>query len=48
MGTVKDINRREYFLLLPLLIVSLVLGILPNIVLDALHVSVTSVLYNIV
>lgn len=48
MGTVKDINRREFFLLLPLFLVTLALGILPNIVLDALHVAVSAVLYNIV
>jgi NADH-ubiquinone oxidoreductase chain 4 len=48
MGTVKDINRREYYLLLPLLLLTLVLGILPNTILDALHVSVSTVLYSII
>ena len=48
MGTVKDINRREYYLLLPLLILTLTLGILPNVILDALHASVTTILYNII
>lgn len=48
MGTVKDINRREFYLLLPLFAVTLALGLLPNFVLDALHLSVSSILYNIV
>jgi len=48
MGSVKDINRREFFLLLPLLIATVILGILPNIVLDALHASVTTILYSII
>ena len=48
MGSVKDINRREFFLLLPLLLATLILGILPNIVLDALHASVTTILYSII
>jgi NADH-ubiquinone oxidoreductase chain 4 len=44
----KDINRREYYLLLPLLILTVTLGILPNVILDALHASVTTILYNII
>jgi NADH-ubiquinone oxidoreductase chain 4 len=48
MGTVKDINRREFFLLLPLLLVTLTLGILPNVILDALHISVSTILYSII
>lgn len=43
---VKDIDRREYFLLLSLLIPTVLLGIFPNVVLDTLHVGVTSLLYN--
>jgi NADH-ubiquinone oxidoreductase chain 4 len=43
----KDINRREYYLLLSLLIPTLLLGIFPNVLLDTLHVSVTSLLYSV-
>jgi NADH-ubiquinone oxidoreductase chain 4 len=42
----KDIDRREYFLLLSLLIPTVLLGIFPNVVLDTLHVGVTTLLYN--
>jgi NADH-ubiquinone oxidoreductase chain 4 len=42
----KDINRREFFLLLSLLIPVFILGIFPNIILNCLHVSVTQLLYN--
>jgi len=43
----KDINRREYFLLISLLIPIVIFGILPNILLDSLHMSVTSLIYDI-
>jgi NADH-ubiquinone oxidoreductase chain 4 len=44
---IKDINRREFYILISLLIPTVILGIFPNIILDTLHVSVTSLLYNI-
>ena len=44
---VKDINRREYFLLIALLIPTVILGIFPNVLLEALHLSVSSLLYII-
>ena len=44
---VKDINRREYYLLLALLIPTVVFGIVPNVLLDSLHLSVSSLLYFI-
>src|ERR1700727_3437693 len=43
----KDINRREFYLLLTLLIPTIILGILSNFILDSLHVSVSALLYNI-
>ena len=43
---VKDINRREFFLLLSLLIPTFLLGIFPNVILNTLHMSVTLLLYN--
>jgi len=44
----KDINRREFILLLTLLFPTLIFGILPYLLLDYLHVSVTTLLYNII
>ena len=44
---VTDINRREYYLLLALLIPTVILGIFPNVLLEALHLSVSSLLYII-
>ena len=44
---VKDIDRREFMLLLSLLLPTVLLGIFPNVILDSLHVGVTSLLYNI-
>jgi len=41
----KDIDRREFILLLSLLIPTLILGIFPNLVLTSLHPSVSQVLY---
>lgn len=43
----KDINRREFILLISLLIPTVIFGILPNILLDSLHTSVSALLYNI-
>ena len=40
-----DITRLEFMLLIPLLILTLILGIFPNILLDTLHYSVTNLLY---
>jgi NADH-ubiquinone oxidoreductase chain 4 len=41
----KDIDRREFFLLLSLLVPTFLLGIFPNVILDTLHMSVSSLLY---
>jgi NADH:ubiquinone oxidoreductase subunit 4 (subunit M) len=41
----KDLNRREYYMLISLLIPTLVFGILPNVLLTPLHISFTSLLY---
>lgn len=42
---VKDINRREYCLLLSLLFPTFLLGIYPNVILDSLHITTSSLLY---
>jgi proton-translocating NADH-quinone oxidoreductase, chain M len=44
---IKDINRREYYLLLALLIPTVILGLVPNVLLNSLHLSVSSLLYFI-
>jgi NADH-ubiquinone oxidoreductase chain 4 len=44
--TIKDINRREFYLLISLLIPTFVLGIFPNVILDSLHPSISSLLFN--
>ena len=44
---IKDISRREFILLLTLLIPTVLLGIFPNVILDGLHFSISSLLYNI-
>jgi NADH-ubiquinone oxidoreductase chain 4 len=41
-----DLTRREYIILLPLLVATVLLGIFPNVVLDTLHVSVSTLLYT--
>jgi len=40
----KDLSRREFMTLLPLLFLTFFLGISPNMILDALHISVSSLL----
>ena len=43
----KDINRREYSLLISLLIPTIVFGILPNVLLNSLHISSSALLYTV-
>lgn len=43
---IKDVSRREYMILISLLIPTILLGIYPNIVLEALHLSVTGLLFE--
>ena len=44
----KDINRREYYLLISLLIPTVVFGILPNVILASLHTATSALLYVVV
>lgn len=41
----KDINRREFILLISLLIPTVIFGIVPNSILSCLHMSVSALLY---
>src|SRR5579872_3591840 len=41
----KDVSRREFILLVTLLIPTVILGIFPNIILESLHVSVSTLLF---
>ena len=43
----KDISRREFILLFSLLLPTIILGIYPNVVLDTLHATVTTLLYTV-
>lgn len=45
LGYAKDVTRREYMVLLSLLIPTFVFGIWPNIILNDLHYSVSTLLY---
>lgn len=38
----RDINRREFYVLLPLVILTVLLGVAPNFVFDTMHISVTN------
>ena len=42
---IKDISRREFILLITLLLPTVLLGIFPNMILDGLHFSTSSLLY---
>ncbi len=43
---IPDLNKREFYILLTLVLFTLVLGIYPAVVLDGLHYSVTTLLYS--
>ena len=47
LPVLKDINRREYYLLISLLLPTIIFGIIPNILLNPLHTSISALLYNI-
>jgi len=47
LKSIKDISRREFNLLITLLLPTVLLGIFPNIILNGLHFSISSLLYNI-
>jgi NADH-ubiquinone oxidoreductase chain 4 len=46
MSTMPDITRRKFFVILPLIIVSFILGVYPNVVLDLLHLGLKNLLIN--
>lgn len=43
-----DVNRREYYLLISLLLPTISLGILPNVILTSLHTATSALLYVVV
>ena len=43
---VKDLSKREFALLLSLVVFTILFGIYPSIILDGLHYSVSSLIYN--
>jgi NADH-ubiquinone oxidoreductase chain 4 len=43
---ISDLTRREFMLLLPLLFLTLLFGIFPNLLLDVMHVSVSNLLMH--
>lgn len=47
MNYTTDLNRREFMVLLPLLFLTIIIGIFPNIVLETLHISVSQLIYNV-
>jgi len=47
LEVMPDLSRREFYVLLPLIVFAFLLGIFPNIILDSIHYSVSVVLYQI-
>lgn len=45
-ANISDVNKREFFILLTLVIFTVLLGVYPAPVLDGLHYSVSSLIYN--
>jgi len=43
---IPDINKREFFVLLTLVVFTILLGIYPGPVLDGIHYSVSTLIYN--
>jgi NADH-ubiquinone oxidoreductase chain 4 len=40
----RDVNRREFYILTPLIVLTLLLGIYPNFILDSLHLTVINLI----
>jgi len=47
LPVLKDINRREYSILITLLIPTIIFGIIPNVLLNPLHITTSALLYTI-
>jgi NADH-ubiquinone oxidoreductase chain 4 len=45
LSNVPDLNKREFFILLTLVVLTVFLGIYPVIILDGLHYYVSSIIY---
>nr|YP_010248558.1 NADH dehydrogenase subunit 4 [Pneumocystis canis]QTK22337.1 NADH dehydrogenase subunit 4 [Pneumocystis canis]QTK22367.1 NADH dehydrogenase subunit 4 [Pneumocystis canis] len=45
LGVLDDISKREFYLLMPLLLLTIILGVKPDIILNILYSSLTSILY---
>ena len=45
-ANISDVNKREFFILLTLVVFTVILGIYPAPILDGLHYSVSSLIYN--
>ena len=43
---IPDLNKREFIILLTLVVLTVLLGIYPAPILDGLHYSVSSLIYN--
>ena len=41
-----DVNKREFIMLLVLIMFTIILGIYPNTILDGIHYSVTTLIYD--
>ena len=41
----RDLSRREFYVLLPLVFLTILLGVYPNICLDVMHASVLKIFY---
>jgi len=46
MYNISDVNKREFFILFTLVVFTVILGIYPAPILDGLHYSVSSLIYN--
>nr|YP_010248828.1 NADH dehydrogenase subunit 4 [Macrophomina phaseolina]QTT58107.1 NADH dehydrogenase subunit 4 [Macrophomina phaseolina] len=45
ISSISDVNRREFFILLPLVVFTVLLGIYPGVILDGLHYGVSTLIY---
>lgn len=47
LQVMPDLSRREFYILFPLIALAFALGIFPNVILDSIHYSVSTILYQV-
>lgn len=45
LKSLRDIDRREFHILVPFLTLTILFGIIPNVILEGIHLNMTNIIY---